>query len=73
MAGGVSMARRPTSFTQGDLTKALKAALKAGIKPRRAEIDQNGKIVLDFEAGGTAGAPASHFDRWKADRNAREA
>jgi hypothetical protein len=68
------MARRPTLFTQRDLTKALKAALKAGIKPCRAKIDQNGKIVLDFETGGPASSdPPTAFDRWEAERNARKA
>jgi hypothetical protein len=65
--------RRPAPFTQGDLTKALRAAIRAGIKPCRAEIDQNGKIVLGFEAGGAAGGePATPFDRWEAERNARK-
>jgi hypothetical protein len=40
------MSRAPGTFKQGDVTKALKAALKAGLEVKRYEIDSSGKIVI---------------------------
>jgi hypothetical protein len=39
---------RATTFKQGDVTKALKAAEKAGLKVQRAEVRKDGSILLDF-------------------------
>lgn len=44
------MSRGPQTFRQGDVTKALKAAEKAGLKVQRAEVRTDGSIVLDFNA-----------------------
>jgi hypothetical protein len=43
------MSRGARTFTQGDVTKALKAAEKAGLKVQRAEVRQDGSILLDFD------------------------
>jgi hypothetical protein len=40
------MSRGQQTFKQGDLAKALKAAVKAGIAVERLEIDKDGKIVI---------------------------
>ena len=40
------MSRGQQTFKQRDLTKALKATVKAGIAVERVEIDNNGKIVI---------------------------
>jgi len=40
------MARAKPAFRQRDVTRALKAALKAGLKVDRLEIDGDGKIVV---------------------------
>jgi hypothetical protein len=40
------MSRGQQTFKQRDVTKALKAAVKAGIRIERFEIDMNGKIVI---------------------------
>jgi len=40
------MARGSTTFKQGDVTKAVKGAVNAGVAVKRVEIDRNGKIVL---------------------------
>ena len=40
------MSRRPSIFRQTDLTRALKAALAAGIEIERFEIGKDGKIVV---------------------------
>lgn len=40
------MSRGQQTFKQSDVTKALKATVKAGIAVERIEIDKNGKIVV---------------------------
>src|SRR5450759_768940 len=40
------MSRGQQKFKQGDVTKALKATVKAGITVGRVEIDKDGKIVI---------------------------
>ena len=40
------MSRGPQKFKQSDLTKAIKATIKAGIAVCRVEIDKNGKIAI---------------------------
>ena len=42
------MSRGVQTFKQGDITKALKGAEKAGLKVQRAAIGPDGRIVLDF-------------------------
>jgi hypothetical protein len=40
------MARAPTIFRQGDVTRAIRGAEAAGKTVARVEIDPNGKIVI---------------------------
>ena len=40
------MSRGQQTFKQRDVTKALKATVKAGIAIERVEIDKDGKIVI---------------------------
>ena len=40
------MSRGQQTFKQSDVTKALKATVKAGIAVGRVEIDKEGKIVI---------------------------
>ena len=40
------MSRGQQTFKQSDVTKALKATVKAGIAVKRVEIEKNGKIVV---------------------------
>ena len=40
------MSRGQQTFKQGDLTKAIKATVKAGIAVERVEIDKDGKIII---------------------------
>ncbi len=40
------MSRGQQTFKQSDVTKALKATVKAGVAVERVEIDKNGKIVV---------------------------
>jgi hypothetical protein len=43
------MSRGAHTFKQTDITKAIKAAVKAGVKDWRVEIDRDGKIVIVAE------------------------
>ena len=43
------MSRGAQTFKQGDVTKAIKGAEKAGCKVQRAEVRPDGSIVLDFD------------------------
>jgi hypothetical protein len=38
--------RGPANFRQGDITRAIKATLKAGVALARIEIGRDGKIIL---------------------------
>ena len=40
------MSRGQQTFKQSDVTKVLKATVKAGIAVERVEIDKDGKIVI---------------------------
>jgi hypothetical protein len=42
----VIMSRRPPTFRQADVTRAVKAAKAAGIKVTRVEITKDGKIAI---------------------------
>lgn len=67
------MAGRRQIFRQADVSRLLKGALDAGLKPSRAEITPEGKIVVSFGADAPAQEPADAFDRWMAQKNARPA
>lgn len=40
------MARRPCTFRQQDVTRAIRAAAAAGVEIASVEIDKDGKIVV---------------------------
>jgi hypothetical protein len=40
------MSRRARTFTQADVSRALRGAIKGGLQPTRIEIDADGKIVI---------------------------
>ncbi len=50
------MARGTLLFRECDLTRAIKAARKAGMIIERAWIERSGKIVLGFTNGGINGS-----------------
>ena len=40
------MARVPSKVTQGDITRAVKGVVAAGVTVMRVEVDINGRIVV---------------------------
>jgi len=46
------MGHGPCTFKEVDLTRALRAAQKAGLDVERAELARDGKIVLVFKRKG---------------------
>jgi len=52
------MSRGPQTFKQGDVTKAIKAAAKAGLRVSRVEIAKDGRIVVHIEKPETDQKPA---------------
>jgi hypothetical protein len=56
------MARPPSTFRQSDITKAIRAARKAGVENVRVEITKDGKLVI---ITGTAAEPAqAEMNEW---------
>lgn len=49
-------------FMQSDVTRALKGAEKAGMRPSGIEIDPSGKIVLLFDGKRTIARPGNSWD-----------
>jgi hypothetical protein len=60
-----------TTFRQGNLTKAIRAAEKAGHKVQRAEVRQDGSIVLDFNGPPVAVSGVDDLDSELAEFEAR--
>ena len=58
------MGHGPCTFKEADVTRALRAARKAGQEVARAEIEKDGKIVLVFSpaSGKSAGAERNEWD-----------
>lgn len=53
---------QPARFKQADATRALRAAVKAGLRPSECVIDSSGSIRLVF-SDGTLVAGANPLDR----------
>ena len=56
------MPRRPCTFRQQDVTRAVKAVVAAGVGIARVEIDKAGKIVIVSSTGLTS-EPQSDLDK----------
>lgn len=54
------MTSRAPRFKQADLTRALRAALAAGMKPSGYRIDASGDIIVML--GGEGVSPVNSFD-----------
>jgi hypothetical protein len=55
------MTRAPSTFRQSDITKAIRAARKAGVENVRVEIAKDGRIVI--VTGGAQPAVQDDLDR----------
>ena len=55
------MTRAPATFRQSDITKAIRAARKAGVENVRVEIAKDGRIVI--VTGGAQPAVQEDLDR----------
>jgi hypothetical protein len=42
----LNLSRRPSTFRQNDVTRALRGARAAGVEIARVEIDKDGRIVV---------------------------
>jgi hypothetical protein len=56
------VARAPSTFRQGDITRAVKAVRCAGVEIARVEIAKDGKIVI-ITAAEPAPPEANEWDR----------
>jgi hypothetical protein len=59
------MARAPSTFRQGDVTRAVKAVVAAGVDIARVEIDKAGRITiitLKAEPNGQGREEANEWD-----------
>lgn len=64
------MTRRPQTFKQADVERAVKAALSAGLTVSAFEISQSGTIrVITTNVKGET-MPDTPYDQWKAKRDA---
>ena len=57
------MGRGPLTFKQVDVTRALKAAIAAGIEVARVEIGRDGKIVMTTRKA-TERGPVQGGNEW---------
>jgi hypothetical protein len=62
------MGHGPCTFKEVDLTRALRAAKKAGVNVARAEVARDGKIVLVLNRDGEA-LPNSERNEWDDEAN----
>ena len=65
------MTRRPWTFRQNDVARAVKAAQAAGLTVRTVEVTSNGTIRV-ITANAPELTPANSFDQCKT-KNARQA
>jgi hypothetical protein len=59
------MPRGQCTFRQGDVTKAVKGVVAAGVQIARVEIDPTGKIVI-LTGGNEPVASTNALDKWMA-------
>ena len=57
------MARAPSTFRQGDVTRAIRAVTAAGQAVARVEVDPDGKIVIVTTGGELERREDNSWDR----------
>jgi hypothetical protein len=60
------MARAPSKFRQGDVTRVVKGVVAAGVEVMRVEVDIDGRINVIASKLGNAPAGANALDQWMA-------
>ncbi|NJL07371.1 MAG: hypothetical protein HC900_03245 [Methylacidiphilales bacterium] len=63
------MSRKPATFRQTDVTRAVRAVAAAGLRVARVEVDRSGKIVVVSESA--MAPPMDDLDRELAEFEAR--
>ena len=66
------MAGKRVPFLQGDVTRAIKGAMAAGIEPGPVEIWPDGRIVI-LPKGAQKPDDLDPVDKWEAEYRARKA
>jgi hypothetical protein len=61
------MPRAPSKFTQGDITRAVKGVVAAGVNVMRVEVDTDERIVVIAGKSGDITAVIDPLDKWMAD------
>jgi hypothetical protein len=59
------MGHGPATFKETDLTRALRAARKAGADVERVEIGRDGRIVLVLKNGDKVFPESNEWDEWR--------
>ena len=59
------MTRRPSTFRQTDVARAVKAAQAAGLSIGKVEVAPDGTIRVIIASGGDS-HPDTPYDQWKA-------
>jgi hypothetical protein len=60
------MGHGPATFKETDLTRALRAARKAGFDVDRVEVGRDGRIVLVLKNGDKVLTERNEWDEWRA-------
>ena len=61
------MARAPSKFRQGDITRAVKGAIAAGVEVREVLVDTDGKIRVIAGKPENITTVINPLDKWIAD------
>jgi hypothetical protein len=66
MCAGDAMGHGRATFKETDLTRALRAARKAGADVERVEVGRDGRIVLVLKDGEKVFTERNEWDEWRA-------
>ena len=64
--GGIDLSRRPATFRQTDLTRALKGARAAGVEIAQVEIDKDGRIIVVAAKSNEQSSNGGERNEWDA-------
>ena len=58
------MSRGPSTFKERDLTRAVRAVVKAGLEVTKVTVDTGGQITVIVGHGNCEVEPPSELDQW---------